>query len=96
MLSVVFIGGVFVYSMYYSCLWSVYFGRVSSWRFHWRAGSFFFFFLGLRYVKCRAGTIYLSASLEWMAGLLRFSLFWLCCSGCCTVEIVGGGLALFS
>jgi hypothetical protein len=41
MLSVVFIGGVFVYSMYYTCLWFVYFGRVSSWRFHWRVGSYF-------------------------------------------------------
>ena len=25
-------------------------------------------------MECRAGTIYLSASLEWMAGLYRFSL----------------------
>ena len=41
-------------------------------------------------MECRAGTIYLSASLEWMAGLYRFSLFWLCCSGCGTVEMVGG------
>ncbi len=39
-------------------------------------------------MECRAGTIYLSASLEWMAGLYRFSLF--CCSGCGTVEVVGG------
>jgi hypothetical protein len=46
-------------------------------------------------MECRVGTIYLSASLEWMAGLFRFSLFWRCCSGCGTVEIVGGGLALF-
>ncbi len=32
--------------------------------------------MGLRCVECRAGTIYLSASLEWMAGLYRifFSL----------------------
>jgi hypothetical protein len=44
-------------------------------------------------VECRAGTIYLSASLEWMAGLFRFSLSWRCCSGCGTVEMVGGGLA---
>ncbi len=41
-------------------------------------------------MECRAGTIYLSASLEWMAGLYRFSFFWLCCSGCGTVEMVGG------
>ena len=46
-------------------------------------------------MECRAGTIYLSASLEWMAGLFRFSLFWRCCSGCGTVEMVGGGLAFF-
>ena len=83
-----------MYSMYYTCLWSVYFGRVSSWRFHWRAGSYFSC-VGLRCVECRAGTIYLSASLEWMAGLFRFSLFWRCCSGCGTVEMVGGGLAFF-
>ena len=48
------------------------------------------FCVGLRCVECRAGTLYLSASLEWMAGLYRFSLSWLCCSGCCTVEMVGG------
>ncbi len=41
-------------------------------------------------MECRAGTIYLSASLEWMAGLYRFSFFWLRCSGCGTVEMVGG------
>ena len=46
-------------------------------------------------MACRAGTIYLSVSLEWMAGLFWFSLFWRCCSGCGTVEMVGGGLALF-
>ncbi len=83
-----------MYSMYYTCLWSVYFVRVSSWRFHWRAGSYFSC-VGLRCVECRAGTIYLSASLKWMAGLFRFSLFRRCCSGCGTVEMVGGGLAFF-
>ncbi|MFN9904258.1 MAG: hypothetical protein ACK55Z_36880 [bacterium] len=41
-------------------------------------------------MECRAGTIHLSASLEWVAGLYRFSLIWLCCSGCGTVEMVGG------
>ena len=46
-------------------------------------------------MECRAGTIYLSASLEWMAGLFRFSLFWRCCSGCGTVEMVRGGLVFF-
>ncbi len=28
-------------SIYYTCLWSVYFGRVSPWGFLWRAGSYF-------------------------------------------------------
>ncbi len=28
--------------IYYTCLWSVYFGRVSLWRFLWRARSYFF------------------------------------------------------
>ncbi len=49
-----------------------------------------FFCMGLRCVECRAGTIYLSTSLEWMAGLYRFSLLWLCCSGYGTIEMVGG------
>jgi hypothetical protein len=63
-----------VYSIYYTCLWSVYFGRVSFWRFLWRAGSYFLFCVGLRCVGCRAGTIYLSASLGRVAGLYRFFL----------------------
>ncbi len=46
-------------------------------------------------MECRAGTIYLSANLEWMAGLFRFPLFWRCCSGCGTVEMVEGGLVFF-
>ncbi len=33
---------------------------------------------------------YLGTILKWMAGLYRFSLFWLCCSGCGTIEMVGG------
>ncbi len=32
--------------------------------------------MGLRCVECRAGTIYLSASLGWVAGLYRFFFFW--------------------
>jgi hypothetical protein len=31
--------------------------------------------VGLRCVECRSGTIYLSASLGWVAGLYRFFLF---------------------
>ncbi len=60
-------------------------GVLGPWEYYWRAGSFFF----LR-VECRAGTIYLSTSLEWMAGLYMFSLLWLCCSGYGTIEMVGG------
>ncbi len=41
----------------------------------------FFFCVGLRFVEYRAGTIYLSASLGWVAGLYRFSSFGLCCGG---------------
>ena len=58
-------------------------------RIFWRAGSYISC-VGLRCVECRAGTIYLSASLEWMAGLFRFSLFWRCCSWCGMGEMVGG------
>jgi hypothetical protein len=34
-----------------------------------------FFYVRLRYVECRAGTIYLSVGLEWVAGLYRFFIF---------------------
>ena len=44
-------------------------------------------------MECRAGIIYLRASLEWMAGLYGFFLVWLCCGGSGTVELaMGGGL----
>jgi hypothetical protein len=49
-----------------------------------------FLCVGFRCVECRSGTIYLSASLEWVAGLYRFSSFGLCCGGYGTIEIVGG------
>ncbi len=42
-------------------------------------------------MECRAGTIYLRASLKWIAGLYGFFLVWLCCSGYFMVEMVGGG-----
>jgi hypothetical protein len=64
------------------------------WEFLWRAGSFSFC-VELRCVECRAGTIYLGASLGWMAGLYRFSFLWLCCSGYGTIEMVGGGGPFF-
>jgi hypothetical protein len=38
----------------------------------------------------------LSTLLEWMAGLYRFSLLWLCCNGYGTVEMVGGWSVFFS
>ncbi len=42
-------------------------------------------------MECRAGTIYLRASLKWMAGLYGFFLpVWLCCGGYGTLEMVGG------
>ncbi len=55
----------------------------------------FSFCVGLRCVECRAGTIYLSISLRWMAGRYRFSLLWLCCSGFGTIEMVGVLVRLF-
>ncbi len=51
----------------------------------WRAGSLgvslagrvmLSFCVGLRCVECRSGTIYLSVSLGWVAGLYRFFLLW--------------------
>jgi hypothetical protein len=38
----------------------------------------FSFCVRLRYVECRAGTIYLSVGLEWVAGLYGFSFLGLC------------------
>ncbi len=52
----------------------VYFGRVSSLEVSLVGRVIFSFCLGLRCVECRAGTIYLSASLGWVAGLYRFFL----------------------
>ena len=65
-------------------------GVLSPWEFLWRAGSYVSFCMGLRCVECRAGTIYLSASLGWVVGLYRFSSFGLCCGGYGTIEIVWG------
>jgi hypothetical protein len=36
----------------------------------------FSFCVGLRFVECRAGTIYLGVSLGWVAGLYGFSFSW--------------------
>ncbi len=70
---VVFVGGdscVF-YLLHLSlvCLfWACEFLEVSL------AGRVIFSCVGLRCVECRSGTIYLSASLGWVAGLYRFFL----------------------
>ncbi len=47
-------------------------------------------------MECRAGTIYLSTSLEWTAGLYGCFLLWLCCSGYGTTEMVGGVVRISS
>jgi hypothetical protein len=57
----------------------VYFGRAGSLGVSLAGRVIFSFCAGLRCVECLAGTIYLSASLGWVAGLNRFSSFSLCC-----------------
>ena len=73
----------------------VYFGRAGSLGVFPAGQVIFSFCVGLRCVECRSGTIYLSASLEWVAGLYRFSSFGLCCGGYGTIEIVGGVWSVF-
>ncbi len=68
----------------------VYFGRAGSLGVSLACRVIISFCVGLRCVECRAGTIYLSASLGWVAGLYRFSSFGLCCGRYGTIEIVGG------
>ncbi len=47
-------------------------------------------------MECRAGTILFEHSPGVDGGTVQiFSLFWLCCSGYGTVEMVGGGLFSF-
>ncbi len=71
--SVVFVGDVLCVYLY------IYYTRLWFWA-CWVSGSFsggpghIFFLRGVRCVECRAGTIYLSASLGWVAGLYRFFL----------------------
>jgi hypothetical protein len=69
---------------------SVYIGRAGSLGVSLAGRVIFSFCVGLRCVECRSGTIYLSASLGWVAGLYRFLFLVLCCGGCGTIEIVGG------
>ncbi len=59
-------------SIYYTRLWSVYFGRAGSLGISLAGRVMFFFCVGLRCVECRSGTIYLSASRGWVAGLYGF------------------------
>ncbi len=74
-------------------------GVLGPWEFLWRAGSYIFCVCDS--VVWSAGPVqfYSGTFLERMAGLYRFFLFlfWLCCSGYGTVEMVrGGGLSSFS
>ncbi len=71
-----FVGGVFVciYPLITLVSGSVYFGRAGSLGVSLAGRVIFSFCVGLRCVECRSGTIYLSASLEWVAGLYRFFL----------------------
>ena len=69
---------------------SVYFGRAGSPGVFLAGRVIFSFCVGLRCVECRSGTIYLSASRGWVAGLYRFFSLGLCCGGYGTIEVVGG------
>ncbi len=55
---------------------SVYFGRAGFPGVSLAGQVIFSFCVGLRCVECRSGTIYLSASLGWVAGLYRFFFSW--------------------
>ena len=73
---VVFVGGVLcLFYFYDTCLWFCLFWACES-GVSLAGRVIFSFCVGLRCVECRSGTIYLSASLGWVAGLYRFSFFW--------------------
>ncbi len=63
-------------SVYYSHFLFCLLLGLDSWELFWRAGSYVFFCVRLRYVECRAGTIYLSVGLEWVAWLYGFFFSW--------------------
>ena len=94
MLPIVFVSGVFIYLLHLSLALFV-LGVLGPGEFLWRAGS---------YIFCGDSAVWsagpvqfnLSTLLEWMAGLYRFSLLWLCCNGYGTVEMVGGWSDFFS
>ncbi len=67
---------VYIYSFITLVSCSVYFGRAESLGISLAGRVMFFFCVGLRCVECRSGTIYLSASLGWVAGLYRFFVSW--------------------
>ncbi len=82
---------VCIYSFITLVSCSVYFGRAGSLGVSLAGRVIFSFCVGLRCVECRSGTIYLSVSLGWVAGLYRFFFsLGLCCGGYGTIEIVGG------
>ncbi len=68
----------------------VYFGRAGSVGVSLAGRVIFSFCVGLRCVECRSGTIYLSACLEWVVGLYRFSSFGLCCGEYGTIHLSAG------
>jgi hypothetical protein len=67
---------VCIYSFITLVSGSVYFGRAGSPGVFLAGRVIFSFCVGLRCVGCGSGTIYLSASLGWVAGLYKFSFSW--------------------
>ena len=65
-------------------------GVLGLWEFLLAGRVIFSFCMGLRCVECRSGTIYLSACLEWVAGLYRFSSSGLCCGEYGTTYLSAG------
>ncbi len=77
-------------SIYYARVFLFILGVLGPWGVSLAGRVIFSFCVGLRCVECRSGTIYLSASLGWVAGLYRFISLGLWCGGYGTIEIVGG------
>ncbi len=89
--SVVFVGGVLcVYlSLLHSSLVCL-FWTCESLEVSLAGLVIFSFCVGLRCVECWSGTIYLSASLGWVAGLYRFSSFGFSCGEYGTIYLSAG------
>ncbi len=64
-----------VFYLYYTRLWFCLFWACESLEVSLAGWVILSFCVGLRCVECRSGTIYLGASLGWVAGLYRFFLF---------------------